>query len=50
MFAIPNLEMLEEEKKETRAERIARIANEKASKNERHINEKMQEWNPFSLS
>jgi hypothetical protein len=37
-FAIPNLELLEAEKRETRAERIDRIAQEKANKNEANIN------------
>ena len=33
MFSIPNLEMIEQEKKETRLERQERIAQERANKN-----------------
>jgi hypothetical protein len=37
MFSIPNLELIEEEKKETKAEQKQRVAEEKASKNRQNI-------------
>lgn len=47
IFAIPNLEMIEEEKRETKAERRQRIAEEKAKKNNELIQQRISQWNPF---
>ena len=47
MFDVPNENLMEKEKGETREEKRLRIAEERKERNFHRIDVEMEEWNPF---
>lgn len=48
MFDVPNENLMEREKGETREEKRARVARERQERNLHRIEVEMEEWNPFA--